>query len=148
MVEAPQHSMIIADDNTIVRYCKPLTLDPKSKRILALAFARKKDEQTVSVNDLDMAPGDTQQVRLAVTKRMILMTLSQNGKFALVPVNSVRRVKASPALDVIHDPDEKGGRRNDAHCGITNAPTEEDLSHSVLLALRDSIVGECFVKDT
>ena len=130
-----------------MRYCKPLTLDQKSKEILSLAFARKPDETTVSVNDIDMAPGDSLAARLIATKRMILMRLNENGKFALVPVKAIRSVKASPALDVIHDPDEKDGRRNDAHCGITNAPTEFDASQSVLLALRDAVVSEYWVKD-
>jgi hypothetical protein len=147
MAATQQSRLIIPDDHTVVRYCMPSTLDPESKQVLSVAFARKAAETTVSVNDLDLAEGGTASEKLSATKRMMLLKLKPNGKFALLPVASVRVVKALPRLDVIHDPDEKDGRRNDAHCGITNAPTEDDASNSVLLELRDVVTAEHFVRD-
>ena len=140
--------MPIPDDHNVARYCGPGTID--DGRVRASAFLRGRGHPTLSVNDVNMAPGLTEAERLSATKQMMLITLKPTGMLAVLPVRAIRLIEAAPKLDVIHDPvSSLDGRRNEAHCGVTNGPTEDadSLTNSVALALRDAVIAEVLVRD-
>jgi hypothetical protein len=147
MASAPNQTVSILDSHTAVRYCKPSSLDLATKQLTGACVARKSHKKTLSVNDLDLAPGDTAAQRLAATKGLMLIGLRPSGKLASLPVAAIRSVRTVPPLDVIYDPVEMGGLRNDAHCGVTNVPTGSDPLNSVLLALKEAVTAASIVGD-
>ena len=131
---------LIDDEHHVSRYCSPITLDG-NKRPMAIAFALKDNEESLSVNWIEYFKGlSTEQaidrVRNAFRKKNY--RIKPSGRFALLKVCEVKAVISdlgpSP-FKIKHLPEEN----DPSHSGIFGYTPSDEL---VTLAIKDLVRAE------
>lgn len=142
----PVEGAPVPDDHRLVRYCKPSSLENGEPG--PTSFARRLDEEYVSVNDADMFGDPELKDRVSKSKALVagrFSGMSKNGLLAVSRARAVRGVETAPSLEVKYHPLAADATRpaNPFHGGFWNVPAAEELAATaratVLIDLAETV---------
>ena len=129
----------VPEDHDIARYASASKIDPKTGRLLGVAFYLRPGEPYLSVFCLNMIEGDDTLSQIEYLKKDIPLNTSPNGKLGVVNIGEMKeyvqsRSKDKRDLTVTGEPrsnPEDPELDREYHCGIRGY-TEEIIAELIV----------------
>lgn len=128
-------NLSIPDDNTVIRYCRPSSID--AGELLATAFMLRDQEEFLSVNWLERLTAEYGSAPLIYLREILIrkkLAVSPKGRFAQLHVGEIRST-LYPRLGLYPRVQSTPSPSDASHGGIFDLENDPDVAAEMLLAI-------------